>query len=75
MSRTLKSEFAAHATLAQHAITQAQTRADWRAVLAARDSKRTAYVQRNNRKAHALTIGTMFASVCAMVCNIRFPSL
>ena len=77
MSRTLKSESAAHTALVQHATTQAQTRNDWRTVLAARDAKRAAYIARNTRTAtrHAFTLGALFASVAGVFSSIRFPSL
>ena len=76
MARSIRSESAAHLALAQTAQAQAQTRQDWRNVLAARDAKRAAYVARNTRAAarHAFTLAGLFASIAGAFTSIRFPS-
>jgi len=45
MSRSIRSEFSAHQSL-----TQTASRADWRAILASRDAKRTEYRYRQARR-------------------------
>jgi hypothetical protein len=58
MSRSIRSEYSAHQALSQTA-----TRADWRAILAARDAKRTEYRYRQARRPQS---GRIAPVLCAL---------
>lgn len=65
MSRTIRSESAAHTDQLTYIQARAATSADWRAVLATRDSKRTARHYRQSRKPQsgAMRVGLAMALI------------
>ncbi len=69
MARSIRTEREAHAALAQTAQTAAQTRDDWRAVLAQRDARRDDRRMRNLRRAQvgAARMAHLFGAVLALV--------
>ena len=75
MARSYRSESAANGAMADQARRTAQTREDWRAVLAARDSKRAARRARLARQASRPRTSAGFAHIAYMLGIIAFSML
>jgi hypothetical protein len=73
MARTYRSESAANAALADQSRRMAQTREDWRAVLAKRDAKRAARSASMRRTARRDALG--FAQLAYMAAIVGFSIL
>jgi len=73
MARSYRTERAANVAPATRAAHVAQTRADWRAVLAARDSKRAARRIRTARRASTGSVN--LSHLVIMLCILGFAAL